>query len=300
MKYKKRNKNKSFLGLMLLIIMLVFINIEGQSNNLNTEETLNSEKAKNEELLNVYFFDVGQGDSIYIKTPAGDDILIDAGENAYGDDVVKYLNELEVDDLEVLIATHPHSDHIGGLDTVLANFKVESVYAPKVVHTTKSYEDFINAVNNEGLSIVNVKDGIKLPLKGVDAIFVGPINEYDDLNNYSAVLRLTYKNNTFLFTGDAEKESEIDIINSGQSIDADVLKIGHHGSVSSCSEQFLKEVQPTYGVISIGINNDYGHPHKETIDKLNNNGIVVYRTDLLGTIVATSDGKNINFLIDRK
>lgn len=244
--------------------------------------------------LKVYYFDVGQGDSIYIKTPNGDDILIDAGDNNYGDDVVNYLNELNVDDIEVLIATHPHADHIGGLDTVLENFTVEAVYAPKVVHTSQTYEDFLLGVANEGLKITKAEAGVTIPLEGVEAKFVGPVGEYESLNNWSAVLHLTYGNTAFLFSGDAEIEAEHDILELNQNIKADVYKVGHHGSSTSTTDKYLAAINPEYAVISSGIDNRYGHPHQETLTKLNSNGINIFRTDEKGTIIFTSDGNNIS------
>lgn len=245
--------------------------------------------------LSVYFLNVGQGDAVYIKTPAGDDVLIDAGKNEAGDAVVDYLTQLGVDDLEVLISTHPDADHSGGLDTVLKEFIVESVYAPKVSHTTQTFKDFLLAVKNEGLTIKEAKAGVKLTMSGVTSKFVGPVKTYgDDLNNWSAVLHLTYGKNTFLFTGDAESKSESDMIKSKQTLKADVLKVGHHGSNSSTSATFLKAVAPKYAVISVG-KNSYGHPTKQILDRLKSAKLTTYRSDLNGTVTAVSDGKTITF-----
>lgn len=293
MKKGRSQRNKTVTIVFFIILIIYFFSdilIDEEVNDVIN----NSIITENGGVLEVYFLDVGQGDSIYIKTPFGDDILIDAGENSYGDDVVKYLNDLGVDDIEVMIATHPHSDHIGGLDVVLESYKVESVYAPEVGHTSKSFEDFVGAVNDEGLSIISATSGVEIPLMGVEAVFVGPVKEYDDLNNASAVLHLTYGDNEFLFTGDAEEESEKDIIASDYNIEADVLKVGHHGSVSSSSKEFLDEVQPSYAIISVGVDNDYGHPHDEILEQFSIRKIEVLRTDLLGTIVVTSDGQNIS------
>jgi competence protein ComEC len=243
--------------------------------------------------LSVYFLNVGQGDATYIKTAAGDDILIDAGKNEAGGAVVDYLKQLGVDDIEVLISTHPDADHSGGLDDVLHNFRVESVYAPKVSHTTNTFKDFLLAVKAQKLTIKEAKAGVVLPLKGVTANFVGPMKAYGtDLNDWSAVLHVTHGNNKFLFTGDAETKSETDMINSKQSLKADVLKVGHHGSKSSTSGAFLKAVAPKYAVISVG-KNSYGHPTKEIIDRLKNAKVTTYRTDLNGTVTFISDGKSI-------
>lgn len=246
--------------------------------------------------LSVYFLNVGQGDATYIRTPAGDDILIDAGKNEAGDAVVNYLKQMGVDDLEVLISTHPDADHSGGLDTVLQEFVVESVYAPKVSHTTQTFKDFLLAVKNEGLAIKEAKAGVKLTISGVAAKFVGPVKTYgEDLNNWSAVLHLTYGKNTFLFTGDAESKSEADMIKAKQTLRADVLKVGHHGSKSSTGAAFLKAVAPKNAVISVG-KNSYGHPTDTVLDRLKNAKVTIHRTDKNGTVTAVSDGKTISFL----
>lgn len=249
--------------------------------------------------MQVYYLDVGQGDSIYIKTPNGDDILIDGGNNNRGDDVVAFLKKYHVDDLEVMIATHPDADHIGGLDTVLQNFDVKSVYMPKVTHTTKTFEDFVLAVKNEGLKLKEAKAGVSLELAGVDAEFVGPVTSYgEDLNSSSAVLKITNGKNTFLFTGDATVKAEQDMIASGTDLQADVLKLGHHGANTSTSEAFLTKVQPKYAIVSAGKDNQYGHPTAETLQKMQAHNIQVFRTDEQGTIIATSDGSTIAFHTD--
>ncbi|MFC0394014.1 MBL fold metallo-hydrolase [Paenibacillus mendelii] len=270
---------------------------------VKTEEPKNSTPAslKVEKLtaptkgkLSVYYLNVGQGDATYIKTAAGDDILIDGGNNNAGDTVVAYLKQLGVDDIEVMISTHPDADHVGGLDSVFKAFKVENVYAPKVSHTTQTFKDFLNAVKAEKLTIKEAKAGVTLPLKGVTAKFVGPIKAYaaSELNDWSAVLHLTYGTNTFLFTGDAESKSLSDMMKAKATLKADVLKVGHHGSNTSTSAAFLKVVSPKYAVISVG-KNSYGHPTKSVLDALKAAKATIYRTDLNGTVTAVSDGKMI-------
>ncbi len=247
--------------------------------------------------LTVHFIDVGQGDSIYIKAPNGEDILIDGGNNGKGDDVVAYLKKQKVDDIEIMIATHPDADHIGGLDTVLSAFRVERVYAPKVSHTSQTYKDFLNAVKREGLKIKTAQKGVSLGLKGVSAVFVGPVKSYStsDTNDWSAVLKLTYGKKSFLFTGDAETKAEVDMIASKQNLRADVLKVGHHGARTSTSSAFLNAVKPTYAVISVGKGNSYGHPTTEVLNRLKSYKVNIFRTDLQGTIIAKTDGTNLSF-----
>jgi competence protein ComEC len=244
----------------------------------------------------VHFINVGQGDSIYIKAPNGEDVLIDGGNNNQGDDVVAYLKKQKVDDVEIMIATHPDADHIGGLDTVLSAFRVEQVYAPRVSHTTQTYKDFLNAVKREGLKIKTAQKGVSLGLKGVSAVFVGPVKSYStsDTNDWSAVLKLTYGKKSFLFTGDAEFKSESDMIKSKQNLRADVLKVGHHGAKTSTSTSFLKVVKPTYAVISVG-KNSYGHPTSEVLNRLKSYKVNIFRTDKQGHIIAKTNGSSLSF-----
>lgn len=245
----------------------------------------------------VHFINVGQGDSVYIKAPNGEDILIDGGNNSQGDDVVAYLKKQKVDDIEIMIATHPDADHIGGLDTVLAAFRVEQVYAPKVSHTSQTYKDFLNAVKREKLKIKTAQKGVSLGIKGVSAVFVGPVKSYSisDINDWSAVLKLTYGKRSFLFTGDAETKAETDMIASKQNLKADVLKVGHHGAKTSTSAAFLNVVKPTYAVISVGKGNSYGHPTADVLNRLKSYKVNIFRTDLQGTIIAKTDGKSLTF-----
>ncbi|MDY0393374.1 ComEC/Rec2 family competence protein [Virgibacillus halophilus] len=246
--------------------------------------------------MTVHFIDVGQGDSTLIHTPDGKNILIDAGKKQAGPTVVKYLKKKKVKTIDVLIATHPDSDHIGGLPKVIQSLKVKNVYAPKVSHTTKTYKDFLNAVKKKKLKIKTAKVNVKLPVKSVKAVFVGPVKTYpkSDTNDWSAVLKVTYKKNTFLLTGDAQDRAEKDMMKKGQKLNANVLKVGHHGSKGSTSTAFLKKVKPAYGVISVG-KNSYGHPTKETLNRLKKAKVKVYRTDKSGNIVATANGSTIKF-----
>jgi competence protein ComEC len=254
--------------------------------------------------LNVHYINIGQGDSIYIKTPNGEDILIDAGSKASGSKVVAYLKKQKVDDIEVLISTHPDADHVGGLDEVLAAFKVENVYAPKVQHTTQAFKDFLTAVKNEKLTIKTAKLDVLLPLKdkSIQAKFIGPIKDYkkDDLNNWSAVLQLTYNKNKFLFMGDAETQAEKDMLAKKMISKVDVLKVGHHGAKETTTNELLKVAKPTYSIISVGAKNSYKHPTNEVLTRLNTIKSKVYRTDQKGTIIVTSDGAKITITTEKK
>ncbi|QEK13540.1 MBL fold metallo-hydrolase [Crassaminicella thermophila] len=245
--------------------------------------------------LEVHFMDVGQADAIFIKK-GQNTMLIDAGNNEDADWVVNYLKNQGIKKIDYVIGTHPHEDHIGGLDAVINSFDIGKVYMPKVTHTSKTFKDVIHAVKNKGLKISNPVVGSKIALGDAKGVILAPNSDkYKDYNNYSIVLKLTYGNTSFLFTGDAEGLSEKEMIDKGLNLSADVLKVGHHGSNSSTTLSFLNKVNPEYAVIMTGTDNDYGHPHKETMDKLKNKGIIVYRTDQNGTIVAISDGEHIKF-----
>ena len=242
--------------------------------------------------LRVSFIDVGQGDSEFIELPNGETLLIDAGTNETGADVVNYIESLGYSSIDYVVGTHPHEDHIGGLDDVIRTFDVESVYMPKVTADTKTFEDVLDAVDEKGLTINTAKAGVTLvDGDGLSVKMLAPVlDEYDNTNDYSAVIKVVYGDTSFLFTGDAEQYAE-DLITGD--VDSDVLKVGHHGSSTSTGEAFLERVSPSYAVISCGLGNSYGHPHTETIEKLG--GIPVFRTDEMGTIVATSDGSEISF-----
>lgn len=242
--------------------------------------------------LTVNFLDVGQGDSIFIVLPTGETMLIDAGNDENGSDIVDYIATKGYNFITYLIATHPHADHIGGMAYVVNNLTVKNVYMPKVQTDTETFENLLTAIQNKGLKVNSAKAGVSVFESGdIKISFIAPNSDnYDDLNDYSAVIKLTYKANSFLFMGDAETVSENEIT---ADVNADVIKTGHHGSDSSTGQTFLNKVSPKYAVISVGADNSYGHPTQETLDKLNDNGITTFRTDLDGTIVFTSDGDNI-------
>ncbi len=247
--------------------------------------------------LKVHIIDVGQADAILIQLPSGQNMLIDAGKSSDAYTVVNYLKNKGINKLDHVIGTHPHEDHIGGLDVVIKSFDIGKVYLPRVTQTTETYENSVLAIKNEGLKVTEAKGGLKLAVgQGATAELLAPNGTgYEELNNYSAVLRLVFGNTSFLFAGDAEDISEAEMISAGYNLKADVLKVGHHGSSSSTSAAFIKAVSPKHAVICVGKDNDYGHPHVETLAKLSTAGIKLFRTDLQGTIIATSDGKTITF-----
>lgn len=258
-----------------------------------TEPTENPSKNA---VIEVHFLDVGQADSILIKTPDGKSMLIDAGNNADGQAVVSYIKSQDISKIDILVGSHPHEDHIGGMDNVINSFDIGQIYMPRISHTTQTYEDVLTAIKNKGLKVTAPTAGTSFNIGEAKCTILAPTSEkYDDLNNYSIVIRLQYGNTSFLFAGDAEEISEREMINKGFDLSADVLKIGHHGSSSSTSPDFLKKVSPKYAVISVGPENDYSHPSAEVMNRLKNANIPVYRTDESGTVICTSDGESIKF-----
>ncbi|GAA0076217.1 hypothetical protein UT300005_05950 [Clostridium sp. CTA-5] len=246
--------------------------------------------------MKVHYIDVGQGDSELIQVD-GKNILIDAGCN--DNKALNYLKSIGVTNLDYVIATHPHEDHIGGMTTIINNFNVKEFYSPKVAHTTKTFENMIKALQNKGVKITSPTVGDTLTIGNATMQFLAPnSSKYQDLNNYSIVCKLKYGNTSYLFTGDAESLSEGEILAKQLDISGDVLKLGHHGSHSSTSQAFLDKVNPKYAIVSCGKDNDYGHPHKEAIDKLNKKGIETLRTDVSGTIISSSNGNDITFNVN--
>ena len=253
---------------------------------LNDEEEIES---KNEQ-LKVYFLDVGQADSTYINL--GDyNMLIDAGNNEDGPKLVTYLKSLGVEEFNYVVATHPHEDHIGGMDDIINNFKIDEFYMPDAITTTKTFEDVLDALNNKNMKYSTPTIGSKFEMGDASFKVLYTDNNQNNLNDTSIVLKLTYGETSFLFMGDASSKVEKKLLT--EDIKSDVLKLGHHGSSYSTSNEFLNKVNPSYAIISVGKNNIYNHPTKLTLDKLKN--ITVYRTDNDGTVIATSNKKNILF-----
>src|SRR5512137_2750216 len=248
--------------------------------------------ADNDGKLSVYFLDAGQGDSTLVLF-SNKSILIDAGDAGMGDRVVSDLKALGVRRIDLLVATHPHSDHIGGMQKVLAAFPVGQVLDSGLPHTSSTYEHFLETIEQKNIPYQVAEQGQTYDIDPALTIFVlsPPEDRFgDDLNTNSIVLRISYGTVAFLMAGDMGGESENALVKSGYPLDAKILKVGHHGSFSSSSSLFLERVRPETAIIMVGKDNPYGHPHKETLDLLKRYGVTVYRTDLDGTIVIQSDG----------
>ena len=248
-------------------------------------------------LMRVHFIDVGQADSAFIELGNGQTMLIDAGRS--GSDVVDYIRNLQYETIDYVVASHPHDDHIGGMATVLNSFNIGKMYMPKQAHTISAFTNMLDVIENKGIDLYTAKAGTNILSSGdINIDVLAPFSESNsNLNNASAVVRITYGKTVMLFTGDAEQVIENQLLNSG--IDADVLKVGHHGAGSASSSSFIKAVSPDIAVISVGEGNSYGHPHADTLAILNEVGADIYRTDEQGTIVVTAD-QNKKITVDKK
>ena len=304
----RKRRNTKIQKLIATVIALIIVGIAGilgiNEDFVNTvsdmgEQTNNQNEQQIEfvaqEDLSIDFIDVGQADSILVRNQ-DKVMLIDAGTNEAGETVVNYLKNLGITKIDYLIGTHPHEDHIGGLDDVINNFDIGQIYMPKIETTTKTFEDVLDAIENKNLTVTAPNKGDKIELgQAVGEFMTEPILDKDNLNVSSLVLRLEFGNTSYLFMGDAEEENEETI----RWPKTDVLKVGHHGSSTSSSESFLEQVKPQYAIIMAGKDNSYGLPTQETIDKLKNIGCEIYRTDEDGTIQMTSDGNTIEIKINK-
>ena len=244
--------------------------------------------------LSIHTIDVGQGDSILVQTPNSKNILIDGGDDNSHSIVSSYLKKHNIKNIDYIIATHFDSDHIGGLDNIIDKFNVLNIYAPNYETDTLSYKNLITSCSNKNLSLKYLNDGDFINIENnINLTVLAPSYIQKENNLNSIVFKIDYKNKSFLFTGDAEASNELDIIKNYDLNDIDFLKVGHHGSSSSTTSEFLKEISPDVAVISCGYKNQYGHPHKSTLDTLDKNNILTYRTDILGNIVFYSDGDTI-------
>lgn len=296
-KHKKIKKNIKRNFFEILIILLAFLiinnqdkikNLFNQNNNQNQNDYINT----NNDLLKVHYLDVGQGDSIFVELPNNETMLIDAAESYQSENIINYLKNLNYQKIDYVIGTHPHTDHIGGLKDIINTFEIGKIFMPKVVSTTKTYESLLMAIKDKNLKINTAKAGTSIiDTDSLKINILAPNNStYTELNNYSVVTKITYGTTKFLFMGDAEKLSENEI---KENVTADVIKIGHHGSNTSSSIDFIKKVNAKYGIISVGLNNKYNLPKEETITNWENSGTKIYLTSTNGTIRASSDGTNI-------
>lgn len=293
---KKKVKTLGFLRGLPVIAVLLLALLYGLNTGGPAEQVSEAGILAPEEVLQVHFLDVGQGDATLI-TLGKHAMLIDAGENDKGTAVQLYLEKQGVEALDYLIGTHPHSDHIGGLDVILTKFDVKTLILPEYGKETRTYNDVLQAMKAKNCRNTPPVAGDRYELGGASFTIVAP-NRKDygeETNNYSVGLLLQYGQNRFLFTGDAEDEAEEDMLDNGLRLSADVYQVGHHGSRTSSGREFLQAVSPAFAVISCGAYNSYGFPHAQTMNSLRAMGVRVFRTDEQGTVVAESDGTRITW-----
>lgn len=306
----KKSQKNTIIGSIITVIILIILTITGNDSQIfksttsATNDNVSSEVLDNLENvsiqtgndcistipqdnnLRVYCLDVGQGDSILI-TNNNKTMLIDASTNEMGSRVVKYLNDLGIKKIDYLVGTHPHEDHIGGLDNVIKNFDIGTIYMPNVVATTKTFEEVIDAISAKKLKVTSPKTGDKFSVGNAECEVMSIRNDKDDYNNCSIVIKMDFNNVSYLFTGDAEESIE----SSRKWPHIDVLKVGHHGSNTSSSKNFLEQIKPEVALISVGQGNTYGHPTQATLKRLSNIGAKIYRTDENGTILLIEKGE---------
>ncbi len=247
----------------------------------------------------VHYIDVGQADAALVECD-GESMLIDGGNVADSSLIASYLKQEDIDSLDYVVCTHAHEDHVGGLSGALSVADADNVWAPETEAKSRAYTNFKKKALERVDEIEHPKPGDVIKLGSSRAEVLGPVNEdKDNLNNTSIVLKITYGSTSFLFTGDAGRDEEADILKTGANLKSTVLKVGHHGSSTSTSYPFLREVMPQYAVISCEKGNSYGHPHKETLSRLNDAEVQIYRTDQNGTIVMTSDGNNVTVFTEK-
>lgn len=247
----------------------------------------------------IKYIDVGQGDSAIIQCD-GHYMMIDGGPSSASSAVYTILKNGNIKNIDYMIATHPDADHIGGLSGALNYSKVGVCYSPVLTHDTKTFGSLVKYLNKQGISLTVPAKSTSFSLGKAKVELLGPVSDYADSNNSSIVAKVTYGSNKFLFTGDAEIEEESALISAKKDLSCDVLKVGHHGSKGSTGEAFLKKAKPKYAVISVGSDNSYGHPTAETLSRLSNAKVEIFRTDLQGDIVCSSDGNSISFATEKK
>ena len=287
----KNHLNKKYLFMFILIILIPSLTI---SCNFSTNDFNKNNQIESNKMI-VHYIDVGQGDSILIQVN-NKNLLIDAGPKSDKKKLLNYLSNLHLEKLDYVIATHPHEDHIGNMSDVIDDYNVLAFYAPKVQSTTKTFEQMVESLKSKNLKINVIKkgtDSINLGENTKVTIFSPTKDYYEDLNNYSPVIKIEYGKTSFLFTGDAQKEVEKEILANNEDISADILKVGHHGSSTYTTKDFLNKVNPSIGVISLGKDNTYNHPNDGTVKRLKENKVTIYRTDKNGTVILSSDGSTI-------
>lgn len=293
---RKQKKREWILTLLTVICMLAaFFLFDGNTVGTRTAGGNGSALSDGEMSgFEVHFLDVGQGDATLIVAD-GHAMLIDAGENDKGTALQLYLKKHGVEQLDYLVLTHTDSDHIGGADVIISKFDIGQIFLSDFKKENQTYRDLMDSMKIKRMTFSTPKVGAEYELGSASFTILAPNDTYDDPNNSSIALIVDYGNNSFLFSGDCEEEAERDILESGINLDVDVYQVGHHGSRTSSTEEFLDEMSPEYAVISCGEENRYGHPHAQTLNNLRARNIKVFRTDEQGSVIAYSDGKTVTW-----
>ncbi len=282
---------KRVLSILLIIVTLFGITGCQRGGSGFTATDSSSHSVDINKSMYVHYIDVGQGDATFIEFPNGETMLIDAGEKEYGKKVSNYIATSGYSRVDYVVATHPHTDHIGGMREVIESFDIGKIYMPNVVHDGATYEQLLLAIQEKGLKIKAAQAGDSFSVGAVSVNILSPVSEsYDNLNNYSVVMKMVYGEISFLFMGDAEASVEKEI---EADVSANVLKVGHHGSSTSSSIEFIKRVDPDVAIISVGEENSYGHPHEETIEAFEEYGTKIMRTDKVSTIMLSTNGEKV-------
>ena len=292
-KRRPLTRRQLLLGAAVAVLLLLSLLVS-----LYLEEPMQAEVPEDSQGLEVHYLDVGQADCILLQC-GGANMLIDGGNVEDSDLVVAYLLEQGVTALDLVVNTHAHEDHVGSLPGVLAVFETKNVWCPVQEYGSSCFEDFVKYADQQELELVRPQPGSTFPLGGATVTVLGPVKDYDDTNDTSIVLRVDYGLTGFVFTGDAETQSEKDILEAGYDVSATVLKVGHHGSETSSGYQWLRAVDAEYAVIQVGEGNSYDHPHEIILSRLRDADMTVYRTDLQGHIICHSAGQSVWFETDK-
>jgi len=303
-RFKNLSTSKKIILISVVLIFLVFsiiktyfpqIGLSTWKSDINFIASGTPDEAETKDLT-VYFLDVGQGDCALIKTESGN-VLIDCGNSIDGDRISRFLLSHNVDSLEYLVITHPHSDHYGGATRLLDFVDVKNVLMPEVSEELyaedKAFIYLVNKLNKTEIPFIAARAGDNYKLGNAFFTVLSPSKSSNNLNDMSVVLRLCYGDTSFMFMGDAEEDIETELVNSGFDLKSDVLKVGHHGSSKGTSKSFIEKVNPSIAVISCGYDNDYGHPAEDVLYRLKKKGISYLRTDLNGNIIIGSDGEKL-------
>ncbi|MBO4216749.1 MAG: MBL fold metallo-hydrolase [Clostridia bacterium] len=297
---KKKTVQSTLYGALALVLALAVYFVYPYVSRFFDKEGSGGTTVTSDGELAVHFIDIGQGDAILLRFPTGENMLIDTGDRDGSNTLVKYLQSQSVKTLDYLVLTHPDSDHIGEAYDVLSNFTVKNLWMSSKTSTTKTYLNILEKADELGLEIETPFSGDVFTVGEGKFTVLSPVDgkSYGNTNNASIVMKFEYGSVSVMFTGDAESPTEDDILSAygASSLRCDILKCGHHGSSSSTSQAFLNAVAPRYAVISCGAGNTYGHPHRETMEKLNAKGIEILRTDTQGTIVIKTDGSKIDII----